>query len=176
MDAIERRLRLLYKDVQKAKKDDEEECQDNIDVLEGIKNELIDEEKLGSYDLEDISIGGWLGTSKEDILEANKELIRQLKKISKGLGIDLDEKVQNPQIPISNSPIINIHQIQSQHQEQHQNQKIEIEILKKELENELRKNTPDESKVKKIVNNIIEVAKSSAPAIITGIVLKVLGV
>jgi len=176
MNNIEKRIRILYKKVSKDEYPTERTCEGYIKVLDGIKDELINKGKLGTWDLEEVQIGGFLGVSEEDIEEAMNEIRTQLEEISSGLGIDLDEEVQNPQIPISNSPIINIHQIQSQNQEQYQTQQMNIEILKKELESELRKDSPNESKIKRIINNIIEVAKSSASGIITSILMKAWGV
>ena len=65
--------------------------------------------------------------------------------------------------------------LQHQGQSQSQNQSLNINFLKKELENELKKDYPNESKIKKTINDIIDVAKSSASGIITAIFLKILG-
>ncbi len=175
MENIEKRIKILYKKVTKDENATERACEGYIKVLNGIKDELIDKGKLGEWDLEDVQIGGFLGASEEDIDEAMGEIEAQLDEIASGLGIDLDEEEQN--IKHNGVPTFNIslNQNQSQHQEQHQSQSMNLEILKRELEKELRKDYPNESKVKNMINDIIDIAKSSAPGIITGIILKILG-
>ena len=175
MDNIEKRIRVLYKRINQDEDTTERACEGYINVLDGIKKELLDKGKIGWADLEDIQLGGFLGATEEDIDEATDEIVAQLEEIASGLGVDLEEEDKSQKVSNQNFPIINIHNIQSQNQEQNQSQNIQIESLKEDLENELRKSRPNESKVKKIINNIIEVAKSSASDIITAIFLKILG-
>lgn len=175
MSNLEKRIKTLYKKVSQDEIPTERVCERHINTLTGIKNNLIDKGKIGMWDLEEIQLGGFLGASEDDISEAMDEIEGQLEKIALVLGIDLDEEesVEKPHgTPIFN---INLSQNQSQYQKQHQSQSVHIESLKKELEKELMKKEPSESKVKKIINDIIDITKSSASGVITKVILKVFG-
>jgi hypothetical protein len=102
-----------------------------------------------------------------------------LKKIMRNFKIKIPEKRQEAKSSSSPLHIIQTQiqtQDQTQYQEQNQNQEIKIEALKKELEEELSKDVPNESKVGNIISNIIKIAKTNAPAIISAIILKAIGI
>lgn len=175
MDNLEKRIRLLYKKIEKTEDITERNCEGFLNVMHGIKEELISKGKISWGDLEDIQLGGFFGVTEEDMSRAIDEMVAQLEEIALGLHIDFDEEIKIQQLPPSNSPVI-IQNIQSQHQEQYQTQDVKIESLKKELEEELTKEIPDESKVKKIIDNIINTARSGSSSIISSVILKVLGI
>lgn len=78
-------------------------------------------------------------------------------------NIDNSSGVQVAQSTGENSPIT-------------QEQEVKIDVLKKELEEELKKSKPDKSKLKNILEKIIGIAKSGSSMIIAEIILKVIGV
>lgn len=148
----------------------EEECNSYVDQLDDLKGEISDEEDwINSYP--DINkVGGFFNdATKKEIKDKLIEMRSQLLKIYRRLGGDLEETKKKDNSP--NSPVINV--FQSQSQSQYQTTNIQIEELKKELEEELNKKTPNKSRIKRILDDIIDVAKNSAGSIIAETIMRI---
>ncbi len=168
-DNYEKRIRVLYKDLIKSNKLDEQDCKENISILKEIKEDLISDEKIYEEDFDEISLGCfWGDIVTEDISSANKEMLKQLQKIAKRLGIDLDEQNRTES---QKSHVINNYLYQNQSQSQEMNVNIEINNLLKEFEDEIKKRDPDKTRLK---NLLIKIAKfgSIAALKILGLIIK----
>ncbi len=177
IEELKNRARILFK---KLKKDLDKEitlkiCNKYVDAIEDLKEDLdeLDYSWVDKFDeIYEVTTSFWSGeASEKEIKETIEEISEQLEGILIKLGIDIEEPLDIKK----DKENITINVSQSQQQSQSVNIDVKIEKLSTELTEELKKKSPDESNLKKIIGQIIRLAKDSAAAVISGAILKTFG-
>lgn len=164
LENLKKRTQILFKKIQKEEEIDEEICDDYVDDLEELKEDLLNNDQYWVNNLPYINkVGGILRADDEEIEETMDKIERQLDRILTKLGIDSDEdgkKRTSQGINIQVNPSF------SQSQSQMQYQSVNIDVLIKEFEEELKKPQPDKSKLRNIIEKILEFGKEYSPRIL----------
>lgn len=150
-------------------------CNDYIDDLELLKDELydFDYDWIEDYEeVEGVEEPGMLsdGADKDEIHEALEEVYDQLERILGRLGVDTSEHYDAKQ-PSGNMPSItvNVSPKMTQHVETSANAQVNVEIKQKverlvrEFEEEYQKPFPDKSRLKSIIEKLKIIGPYAAP-------------
>ena len=169
LDDLKKRTTILFKRLKgdiNTKKINQDICNNYVNSLSEIKEELYDCEQYWIKNFDDIyepSGGLFSDPSKQDIKKVMEESLDQFENILIKLGIDPDEIFE---IKKEQQSGININVSPSFSQSQSQYQSINIDNLLKEFEEELKKPKPDKPKLRSIMEKVLEYGKEYAPKLI----------
>ncbi len=176
-EELKNEARLLYNRLSRdindnSKKISTKKCNDYIEDLESLKEDLDNEGYEWIENLSDIEYFEEPNlfipeASKEEIYDALEEAIAQLERILMKLGIDVTEKRFFQTQPINNPVTINFSPTMNQHVNTSANINFDIQVrnLVEEFNEEYKKFIPNKTKLNKIIDKLKAIGPYAAPVV-----------
>lgn len=179
MENIKKRAKILYKRLGNDSKGtiDIDTLNQYTEDIERIKDDLYTQDEEWANELEELPVleEDFFGDPppRKEIVNTTYKAYKQLERILRNLGIDMDE-VESPKINttatsmLQASPQTVIHVSPNMYQSQSTNVSVSVNVytLIKEFEEEISRSYPDKSKLKSMMEQILKFGKEHAGTIV----------